>query len=500
MRLEHLRVIEDSEEITPGNPDDLLFEAVKELPKEDLARIYNDYATVNFYAPVYINTEENLNKLLAEGKKCSPSFNKDFAFLTCNRYGGIESVDDLSCHSDLKEEIVPFVKDSIENYKDMFIKDALSMEWIKKHLPRRHLTTRNAYIQKVQEIVNYVRNENEELATALNNGPLNKLRTQSKSVYDLEEAEQEILGLFDDYYKGTEADKKGEPLQGDELKQAQEQIFNALSSRYPDTKQFEDLPSSVKQKFAPYFFKESVKQLPNILNRLSGKQNEEADLEGDLKWNDIYEDYEAKIDLIRNSSKVSFLYNKYFPEIKQLYKSGKNDETKTRALLSALISYANKIEKGIEISSKVKTLAEEYGSTFADKFVKAKENEIYEKLKGIKSSDEAKDMVNKYNAVFITFFENLKKNIERLTKDIYSDELKESKDKLPEYKKSVVKEIAKYLSKLLEGENLNPFLNRINKQEFIERSEFKQIAPEFKKVSSKATPKAKPKAKAKAKK
>ena len=43
MRLEHLRVIEDEPTFTPGDPNDLIVDAISSLPKEKQAFIYSKF-------------------------------------------------------------------------------------------------------------------------------------------------------------------------------------------------------------------------------------------------------------------------------------------------------------------------------------------------------------------------------------------------------------------------------------------------------------------------
>ena len=370
MRLEHLRVIEDEPTFTPGDPNDLIVDALSSLPKEKQAEIFNDYATVNFYAPIYVNTKENLDRLISEGKKCTPTFNKDFAFLTCNRYGGIESFDDLSEKADYKKEIVPFVCDAIDKYQDVFVVDEISMDWLNKHLPRTGLISRKAFIDKVRDIIRFVDYENKALAKKLSDGPLDKLVHQKKDTYSLKEAIKEIQDLFQDYYEGTGKKKRGAPLKGEELKKAQELIYNSYKREYPDTREYSDLPYSVRQKYVDFFYENAVKKLDKILKSRDGSENE--DIERSTDWSDIMADYGDQLDAIAENPRVSYLYNKYVPEMKRLYLAGEKSDPTIRAMIKSLINYAKKISKDIGLSDKAKAKLKELrfelvvGSLFPD--------------------------------------------------------------------------------------------------------------------------------------
>ena len=468
MRLEHLRVIEDEPTFTPGDPNDLIVDALSSLPKEKQAEIFNDYATVNFYAPIYVNSKENLDRLLSEGKKCTPSFNKDFAFLTCNRYGGIESFDDLSEKADYKKDIVPFVCDAIDKYQDVFVVDEISMDWLNKHLPRTGLISRKAFIDKVKDIIRFVDYENKELAKKLSDGPLDKLVHQKKDTYSLKEALKEIQDLFRDYYEGTEKKKRGAPLKGEELKKAQELIYNSYKREYPDTREYSDLPYSVRQKYVDFFYENAVKKLEKILKSRDG--SESNDIEKSTDWEDIMADYGDQLDAIAENPRVSYLYNKYVPEMKRLYLAGEKSDPTIRAMIKSLINYAKKISKDIGLSDKAKSKLKEFGTDFAEDAIRAEENFIVEKSGEFKDNDELRRFIRQINAALVNFIDKLHKSVKYITNELFKvkdeDEITDDKVK-QEYKQKYnkIKEaFSKYLRGLLSEGKFNEFANKINNE------------------------------------
>ena len=468
MRLEHLRVIEDEPTFTPGDPDDLIVDAISSLPKEKQAEIFNDYATVNFYAPVYLNTKENLDRLLSEGKKCTPSFNKDFAFLSCNRYGGIESFDDLSEKADYKKEIVPFVCDAIDKYQEVFVVDEISMDWLNKHLPRTGLISRKAFIDKVKDIIRFVGYENKSLADKLTKGPLDKLVNQTKDTYSLKEALKEIQDLFKDYYEGTEKKKRGAPLKGEELKKAQELIYNSYKREYPDTTEYSDLPYSVRQKYVDYFYENAVKNLEKILKSRDGSDNE--DIEKSSDWSAIMADYGDQLDAIAENPRVSYLYNKYVPEMKRLYLAGQKSDSTIRAMIKSLINYAKKISKDIGLSEKAKSKLKEFGTDFAEDAIRVEEGFITEKSSEFKDDDELRRFIRQINSALVNFIDKLNKHVTYIANELYKvkdeDEItdNEVKKKYKENKNIIKAAFSKFLRGLLNEGKFNEFANRVNNE------------------------------------
>ena len=468
MRLEHLRVIEDEPTFTPGDPNDLIVDALSSLPKEKQAEIFNDYASVNFYAPIYVNTKENLDRLISEGKKCTPSFNKDFAFLTCNRYGGIESFDDLSEKADYKKDIVPFVCDAIDKYQDVFVVDEISMDWLNKHLPRTGLISRKSFIDKVRDIIRFVDYENKALAKKLSDGPLDKLVHQKKDTYSLKEAIKEIQDLFQDYYEGTGKKKRGAPLKGEELKKVQELIYNSYKREYPDTREYSDLPYSVRQKYVDFFYENAVKKLDKILKSRDGSENE--DIERSTDWEDIMADYGDQLDAIAENPRVSYLYNKYVPEMKRLYLAGEKSDPTIRAMIKSLINYAKKISKDIGLSDKAKAKLKELGTDFAEDAIRAEEEFIVDKSSEFKDNDELRRFVRQINAALVNFVDKVQKSIKYITNELFKvkdeDEITEDKVK-QEYKQKYNENktaFSKFLRDLLSEGKFNEFANKINNE------------------------------------
>lgn len=468
MRLEHLRVIEDEPTFTPGDPNDLIVDAISSLPKEKQAEIFNDYATVNFYAPIYVNTKENLDRLLSEGKKCTPCFNKDFAFLTCNRYGGIESFDDLSEKADYKKEIVPFVCDSIDKYQDVFVVDEISMDWLNKHLPRTGLISRKAFIDKVKDIIRFVGYENKGLADKLTKGPLEKLVNQTKDTYSLKEALKEIQNLFRDYYEGTEKKKRGAPLKGEELKKAQEAIYNSYKREYPDTTEYSDLPYSVRQKYVDFFYENAVKNLEKVLKSRDGSDNE--DIEKSADWSAIMADYGDQLDAIAENPRVSYLYNKYVPEMKRLYLAGEKSDATIRAMIKSLINYAKKISKDIGLSEKAKRKVKEFETNFGEDVIRAEEELIAEKSSEFKDDDELRRFIRQISAALVNFVDKLNQSVKYIANELFKvqDETEITEDKVKqEYnkKKNEIKaSFSKYLRGLLNEGKFNEFANQVNNE------------------------------------
>lgn len=467
MRLEHLRVIEDEPTFTPGDPNDLIVDALSSLPKEKQAEIFNDYASVNFYAPIYVNTKENLDRLISEGKKCTPSFNKDFAFLTCNRYGGIESFDDLSEKADYKNDIVPFVCDAIDKYQDVFVVDEISMDWLNKHLPRTGLISRKAFIDKVRDIIRFVDYENKALAKKLSDGPLDKLVHQKKDTYSLKEAIKEIQDLFQDYYEGTGKKKRGAPLKGEELKKAQELIYNSYKREYPDTREYSDLPYSVRQKYVDFFYENAVKKLDKILKSRDGSENE--DIERSTDWEDIMADYGDQLDAIAENPRVSYLYNKYVPEMKRLYLAGEKSDPTIRAMIKSLINYAKKISKDIGLSDTAKRKLKEFGTDFSEDAIRAEEDFIVEKSGEFKDNDELRRFIRQINSALVNFIDKLNKSVTYIANELYKvkDENEVPKDKNEKYNKTkneIKAAFSKFLRGLLSEGKFNEFANKINNE------------------------------------
>ena len=468
MRLEHLRVIEDEPTFTPGDPNDLIVDALSSLPKEKQAEIFNDYATVNFYAPIYVNTKENLDRLISEGKKCTPSFNKDFAFLTCNRYGGIESFDDLSEKADYKKDIVPFVCDAIDKYQDVFVVDEISMDWLNKHLPRTGLISRKTFIDKVRDIIRFVDYENKALAKKLSDGPLDKLVHQKKDTYSLKEAIKEIQDLFQDYYEGTGKKKRGAPLKGEELKKAQELIYNSYKREYPDTREYSDLPYSVRQKYVDFFYENAVKKLEKILKSRDGSENE--DIERSADWSDIMADYGDQLDAIAENPRVSYLYNKYVPEMKRLYLAGEKSDPTIRAMIKSLINYAKKIAKDIGLSDKAKSKLKELGEDFGEDAIRAEEDFIADKSGEFKDNEELRRFIRKINAALVNFVDKIHKSVKYIANETFKvqDENEITDDKVKqEYNKEkneIKKALSRYLRGLLSEGKFNEFANKINNE------------------------------------
>lgn len=462
MRLEHLRIIEDE----ACDLNDLITDALETLPKEDLVVIYNDYTTVNNYAPIYLNTEENLNRLLSEGKRCTPSFNKDFAFLTCNRYGGIESVDDLSKHAGLKEEIAPFVSDSIDKYVDVFLKDVeIDKAWLERHLPRTGLITRRQYVERVEDIANVVRYENEELAEKIH-GIANKIRKTGKA-YKLSEASKELMDLFDEYYKGTGKKERGEPLEGKELKKAQNMIWEKYQQEYPDTTEFDDLPNNVKNLYKKFFYTSAVKNLPQFLNSqlgLGAKTNEEA-MTKELEWTSILEDYKDLIDQYQKNPKTTNFVTPYLNQLRKEFYQGNRDEFAVRAFLKTIISMAKKMERELHLSESVINLVRSEWKDLGDGFLKTKEKELEKMAEPIKSASAAEEIAKKFNATLITFFDHVKESIPEIYEEIGSNQ----KWTVENIKHS----IELYLIHLLKNGTINSFINKVNKEGKISPNFFK---------------------------
>ena len=468
MRLEHLRVIEDEPTFTPGDPNDLIVDALSSLPKEKQAEIFNDYATVNFYAPIYVNTKENLDRLISEGKKCTPTFNKDFAFLTCNRYGGIESFDDLSEKADYKKEIVPFVCDAIDKYQDVFVIDEISMDWLNKHLPRTGLISRKTFIDKVRDIIRFVDYENKALAKKLSDGPLDKLIHQKKDTYSLKEAIKEIQDLFQDYYEGTGKKKRGAPLKGEELKKAQELIYNSYKREYPDTREYSDLPYSVRQKYVDFFYENAVKKLDKILKSRDGSENE--DIERSADWSDIMADYGDQLDAIAENPRVSYLYNKYVPEMKRLYLAGEKSDPTIRAMIKSLINYAKKISKDIGLREKARRKVKEFEINFGEDVIRAEEELITEKSSEFKDDDELRRFIRQISAALVNFVDKIEKSVKYIANETFKvqDENEITDDKVKkeynEEKNKIKAAFSKFLRGLLNEGKFNELANKINNE------------------------------------
>lgn len=458
MRLEHLRVVEDD----ACNLNDLITDAFEELPNEDKAIIYNDYTTVNNYAPIYLNTEENLNRLLSEGKKCTPSFNKDFAFLTCNRYGGIESVDDLSKHADLKEEIVPFVSDSFDKYADVFLKDVdIDKAWLERHLPRSGMITRRQYVNRVEDIANVVRYENEELAEKVHE-IANKIRKTGKA-YKLSEASEELKDLFAKYYEGTGKKERGKPLEGEELKKAKNMIWEKYQENYPDTEEYDDLPDDVKNLYKKFFFENSVKGLQRFLNSqlgLGAVSNSEA-LHKERDWGLIMEDYPKLLSEFRDNPKTAQFVKSYVNELKKEFYQGRRDEKTTRAFLKLILAKAKKMSREIKISENVKKAVIEKWKGLGEEFINAREKDLMDRTENVTSSKAAEDISNAYNAVLITFFDRLNSSVKEIAEDTGETE------------DDVVKHINEYLAEQQKGNTLNSFINTVNKNQGLSTNFYK---------------------------
>ena len=423
MKLEHLQVIEDDIQVDDSVGKQLVKDLIDKMPIEDKVGLYNDYMQVNFYAPIYCNTDEVLAQLAKEGKHPVPTFNKDFAFVRPNRYNGVESFNDLSEAADLDEEIVPYAEEHFDDYflTDSFVEDEpLGTNWLKKRWKKGILGHLERY-RFLYSLAKLVGEEDKEAGEALMKVALNY--DENPKATDYNKAKKAYFEIMEKFF-GAQA----EGLAEKDKKKMKEKIYEAYASRYPNAKDYDDLPYSVHNKFKNLFTKKGYARLDEILEKEFAEIEEEVDedekgnrLGRELEVDDLIKELDANEAIFKFFEKIKAgkypscekYFNRYYPELTKQFVKGLITEKKFKQWMKALAKNCYEtIEPETHVPEDLMKFLkdiEEYG------------DKLYNKVKGIEEETEDDDMGTIINAV-------------KLFKEQYENAVQLIKDKLSEKK------------------------------------------------------------------
>jgi hypothetical protein len=181
-------------------------------------------------------------------------------------------------------------------------------------------------------------------------------------------------------------------------------------------------------------------------------------------------DYGDQLDAIAENPRVSYLYNKYVPEMKRLYLAGEKSDPTTRAMIKSLINYAKKIAKDIGLSDKAKSKLKEIGEDFGEDAIRAEEDFIADKSGEFKDNEELRRFIRKINAALVNFVDKLHKSVKYIANELFKiqDENEITDDKVKqEYNKQkneIKADLSKFLRGLLSEGKFNEFVNKINNE------------------------------------
>ena len=253
-------------------------DALVELPDEVILKIISDYNEQNNLKPIYKNTPENIELLKTEGKEVSPKTEDNFAFLTPNRYGGVEGVNDLSETVDYDTELVPFVEANYTTYeKDLGINDEynpmiLNADWLKHHWKKIPFGKKEERLAQLNNIIAKVDKADEKQL-------LSRLK-RIKGMFedddiDYNQVKQKFIEAFKDNVQEDEQE-----ISLDEKEALKTKAEEAYKNKYNEEIKYSELPNSWKEKLDEYLNSGRKKKFVEQLERLTSKDEVDKSLGG----------------------------------------------------------------------------------------------------------------------------------------------------------------------------------------------------------------------------
>lgn len=272
-------------------------DALVELPDEVILKIISDYNEQNNLKPIYKNTPENVALLKSEGKVLAPKTEDNFAYLTPNRYGGVEGFNELKEQYDYDEELAPFVEANYTTYeKDLGIQDEynpdiFNEDWLRENWRKIPFGTKPERLAQLKNIIKQVYNANE---TNL----YNKLKDIYTSFKNDEIKYNQAKEKFFTAFKNNISEDFKELKEEDKSKLRQE-ATKAYKDLYGEDVEYKDLPNSWKEKLDKYLESGREKKFKEVLKELKGEKEVDKTFEGLKKEFESIFDFRPSKSLIK---------------------------------------------------------------------------------------------------------------------------------------------------------------------------------------------------------
>lgn len=251
-------------------------DALVEIPDDVLLKIVSDYNEANGLAPIYKNSDESVNALSQEGYEIDPKIEDTFAFLTPDRYGGVEGFNEIKEKVDFDNELVPYIENNLTTYQnDLHITDdeeILGIKWLKENWQKGKMSHSNRFAN-VARIVSKVREIDDKFADELE--VLIEKYDSKPKVYTYNDLKTDFIKKFE---ARTYEKKDLTPEEKNNLKAKARHAFN---NRYgKNVQKYKDLPDNWKSKLDPYIEGGKVDGFDKVLEELSLTEKEKLEKRG----------------------------------------------------------------------------------------------------------------------------------------------------------------------------------------------------------------------------